>query len=316
MRGVPIERVSSLVSAIEIWRGGVNPWECDEMGHLNVRFYARIASEGVAAMAPLLGLPDAFRPGAASTLAVRGHHIRFIREARSRAALYMTAQLVERDETGAHICFAIHHTSDDAPCATFLTRVEHIANADDRPLPLPPSDLPVEDIPDFARPRSVSDAPFETTASLARADELDLITIGAGAITAKDADIHGRMEPEVVIGRVSDGVTRLVTPFRETVIGHAEPKPVNVGGAVLEYRLSLFNLPRAGDRFVIRSTVMGCDHRGQHVMHWMLDPTSGKPWAVSQAYVITFDLDARKIIPIAPAAQEIIRSWVPEGIAP
>jgi acyl-CoA thioester hydrolase len=301
-------------SPIEIWRGGVNPWECDEMGHLNVRFYARIASEGVAAFAGQLGLPNAFRPGAASTLAVRSHHIRFIREARNRAPLYMTARLVAIEETRARICFAIHHAADDAPCATFLTWVEHV-DGDDRPLLLPVRDLPLSEIPDFARPRSVEDGRVTSTASLERAEALDLVTIGAGAITAKDADIHGRMEPEVVIGRVSDGVTRIVGPFRETVIEHAESQPTSVGGAVLEYRLDMIRTPRAGDRFVIRSGVGGCDSRGQFMIHWMLDPVSGQPWAVSKAYVITFDLDARKIIPIADKARDVILSRVPEGLA-
>ena len=27
-------------TGVEVWRGGVNLWECDQMGHLNVRFYA------------------------------------------------------------------------------------------------------------------------------------------------------------------------------------------------------------------------------------------------------------------------------------
>ena len=37
---------------------------------------------------------------------------------------------------------------------------------------------------DFARPRSVEDGAVASTASLGRADALDLITIAAGAITA------------------------------------------------------------------------------------------------------------------------------------
>ena len=30
-----------------VWRGGVNTWECDEMGHMNVRFYLAKAMEGL-----------------------------------------------------------------------------------------------------------------------------------------------------------------------------------------------------------------------------------------------------------------------------
>jgi acyl-CoA thioester hydrolase len=308
------------MAAVEVWRGGVNPWECDEMGHLNVRFYARIAGEGLAAFAPHLAIPGAFREGASATLLIREQHIRFLREARSRASLHMTATLVEMDETSARILLLIVHSDSGQPCASFLTRVSHVTSADARPFPWPKAAREAAvglmgEMPEFARPRSLSDSPVTTTASLERADELGLLPIGRGAFTRRDLDLFGRMESELVIGRVSDGVTHLVHPFRETVVGHAETKPQRVGGAVLEYRLMHFDWPRAGDRFVIRSGVAGVDGRGQRMIHWMLDPASGKPWAASEAYVVTFDLDARKMISITPEAQAIIQGRVAPGLA-
>ena len=32
---------------LEVWRGSVNTWECDQMGHLNVRFYVARSAEGL-----------------------------------------------------------------------------------------------------------------------------------------------------------------------------------------------------------------------------------------------------------------------------
>jgi acyl-CoA thioester hydrolase len=309
-----------LMAAIEVWRGGVNPWECDEMGHLNVRFYARIAGEGLAGFAPHLAVGGAFREGASATLLIQEQHIRFLREARNRAALYMTATLVEMDETSARILLLIIHADNDQPCASFLTRVSHVTTADGRPFPWPKAARQAAiglmgETPEFARPRSISAAPVTTTASLDRANALGLIPIGAGAFTRRDLDLFGRMESELVIGRVSDGVTHLVNPFRETVTAHTETKPKRVGGAVLEYRLVHFDWPRAGDRFAIRSGVAGVDGRGQRIVHWMLDPASGRPWAASEAYVVTFDLDARKIIPVTAEAQAIIQSRIAPGLA-
>jgi acyl-CoA thioester hydrolase len=308
------------MAAIEVWRGGVNPWECDEMGHMNVRFYARIASEGLAGFAPHLAVGGAFREGASATLLISEQHIRFLREARNRAALYMTATLVEMDETSARILLLLVHSQDNQPCASFLTRVSHVTIADGRPFPWPKAarQAAVElmgETPEFARPRSLSDAPVTTTASLGRANALGLIAIGAGALTPRDLDLFGRMDSELVIGRVSDGVPHLVHPFRDTVAEHVETKPKHVGGAVLEYRLVHFDWPRAGDRFVIRSGVSGVDGRGQRMIHWMLDPASGRPWAASEAYVVTFDLDARKIMPVTPEAQAIIQGRVAPGLA-
>ena len=33
---------------IELYRGSINTWECDEMGHMNVRFYVARMMEGLA----------------------------------------------------------------------------------------------------------------------------------------------------------------------------------------------------------------------------------------------------------------------------
>jgi len=83
-----------MTGGIEIWRGGVNTWECDEMGHMNVRFYVARAMEGLVGLAAALGLPHAFAAHAGATLLVREQHIRFLREARAGAALHMTGGVV------------------------------------------------------------------------------------------------------------------------------------------------------------------------------------------------------------------------------
>ena len=49
---------------MEVWRGGVNTWECDEMGHMNVRFYVANAMEGLVGLAAALGMPEAFKTNA------------------------------------------------------------------------------------------------------------------------------------------------------------------------------------------------------------------------------------------------------------
>ncbi|HRD45627.1 MAG TPA: thioesterase family protein, partial [Caulobacter sp.] len=155
-----------------------------------------------------------------------------------------------------------------------------------------------------AAARSVSLAPVESMASLARADELGLVRIAQGAVAPQDCDIFGRMLPELFIGRVSDGIARLVRGFRETVTSDAEEKPRRVGGAVLEYRLIHLDWPRAGQRLEIRSGLKTAAARTKTMVHWMVDPDTGKPWGTSEAVAITFDLDARKIVPISEAARE------------
>ncbi|CAN5316561.1 thioesterase family protein [soil metagenome] len=308
------------MSEIEVWRGGINPWECDGMGHLNVRFYVSIAMEGLVGVAQALGLPDAFSPDAASTLLLAGQHIRFLREARAHAALHMTAGVVEMGESDAVILQVLYHSITGEPCAALQSRVRHVTSREMRPFAWSSAararaeDLKVE-VPPFAAARSISTRPIEAAeASLAKADELDLRTIGMGAFGMQDCDGFGRMQPHLFIGRISDGINGLVTPFRATVVEHAEPKPGRVGGAALEYRTIHFNWPTVGDRFVIRSGFSAVDGKTQRLTHWVLDPATGTPWGMSEAAVTTFDLDMRKIVSITEEARAILQTWVTPGL--
>ncbi|WP_340643761.1 thioesterase family protein [Phenylobacterium sp.] len=303
---------------IEVWGGGVNTWECDEMGHLNVRFWVAKSLEGVAGLAAKLGMPRAFTTGAESTLVVREQHIRFLREARAGAGLIMTGGVVEVGETDARLLLVIRHLSGE-PAASFQVVVSHVTSTDLRPFPWPArireaaEALKVE-IPPFAAARGLDLGPVVPMAGHAKAMELNLTRIGMGVIQPAECDVFGRMRGEVFIGRVSDGVNRLfgeTRPGPEPVPGEA---PRNIGGAVLEYRVLHLDWPRAGDSVELRSGFAGVEARTRKVMHWMVDPVSGRAWASAEAVVISFDLDARKVVDISPTAQAAYRTQLTPGL--
>ena len=60
----------------------------------------------------------------------------------------------------------------------------------------------------------------------------------------------------------------------------------------------------SGDRLTVHSGLIGMEGSIQRLAHWILDPESGKPWATSMAVAATLDLDARKIVPVSPAARK------------
>lgn len=304
---------------VEIWRGGVNTWECDEMGHMNVRFYVTRAMEGLAGLAALLGLPHAFATGAGATLLVRDQHIRFLRECHAGAALHMTGGVVEMGEDEARLLQLLIHSRSGEIAATFQTTVAHVTADEERPFPWSRRTLELGEalkveVPKEAQARSVAPGPVESQASLQRAEELGLTRIALGAIGLTDIDIFGRMRVEQFIGRVSDGIPTLVGQFRDTVAARASEQPRRVGGAVLEYRLLFLEWPRAGDRVEIRSGLAGVDARTQRLTHWMLDPETGKAWGSSEAIAITFDLDARKVVAISEEAQAELSKQVIGGL--
>lgn len=284
------------MAEVEVWRGGVASWECDQMGHLNVGFYVGKSLEALAGLAAELGMPAAFAPAAESTLVVREQHIRFLREARPGTPLTMTGGVVDIGETEARLLLLMRHPSGEL-AASFQTVVAHVTPRDGRAFSWPErvraraKSLAVE-VPDGAAPRSIGLEPVETQASLARADALGLKRTGLGVVLAGDCDAFGRMRTDGFMHRLSDAVPHVFAGRRP---GNAEGEG-KIGGAALEYRLIHHAWPRAGDRLELRSGSAGGDARFRRLVHWLLDPETGRPWGSAQAIAVSFDLETRKII--------------------
>ena len=88
-----------------------------------------------------------------------------------------------------------------------------------------------------------------------------------------------------------------------------------MGAAVLEYRIRYHAMPMAGDLYEIYSSFGGANGKTHALIHWMMDPATGKPWATMQATAITLDLDARKAIPAPPEMVEELTKIAPPGLA-
>jgi acyl-CoA thioester hydrolase len=303
----------------EIWRGGVNTWECDEMGHMNVRFYVARAMEGLAGLARLLGMADAFTPHAEATLIVREHHMRFLREAHAGAPLRMTGAVIDLGEDEATLVQALYHLHTGEPAASFITRVVHASPKTGRVFPWPRRTHEAVKalkaaLPAFAAPRSITGDPVRAVASMEKADALGIGCAARGTIMPQNLDVFGRMRAEEFIGRVSDGVPGLLGAVRAAVIDAAPQKVARVGGAVLEYRLLYLDWPRAGDPIELRSGLSGVEDKTQRMVHWLLNPITGAAWGSAEAVAVNLDLDARKIIPIAPEARAVLQDYIVQGL--
>lgn len=300
---------------VEVWSGSVNTWECDVMGHMNVRFYVQKSMEGLGELAAELGMPAAFSPFAEATLVVREQHIRFLREAHANAPLVMTGGVVEMGESEARLLMVMRNLSGE-PCATFQTVVTHATPREGAAFPWPDrirrrAEALAVSIPDYAAARSLSLAPVETTASLERAETLGLTHTGLGLVGPQDCDVFGRMRTELFMGRISDGIPRLVGGRRPG----SEDTEARIGGAALEYRLVHFGWPRAGDRLALRSGTSWTDARFRRYTHWLLDPATGRPWGAAEAVAVSFDLDTRKIVTLSPDALAEVQKQVTPGLA-
>jgi acyl-CoA thioester hydrolase len=321
VRRLPGMRLTSnSLPGVEVWRGGVNRWECDENDHLNVRFFVTRAAEGLMGVAAELGLPHAFTPRAGATLMVREHHIRFLKEARDNAPLHMLGGVLSIGETDAVVLQLLVHSLTGEVAASFRTRVEHVTATEARPFPWSSltrarTEALKITAPPEGLPRGLPGDGAAAIASLARADAAGMVRIGLGGLTPADCDAFGRASQALVIGRVADGVSRFIDPIRLVIADKAPGRPARTGGVVMEYRIHYLAWPRAGDRVELRSGLIGIVGRTLHIAHWMLDPATGAPWAVAEAISIVMDQEARKAVPITDAALEALRGEVRAELA-
>lgn len=304
---------------IPLWSGSANTWDCDEMGHMNVRVYMEKAMEGLGSFAAAIAMPHAFRPGAPSTIIVGEHHVRYIREVHPGRPIRMTGCVLEWDQTSALLYQDMRH-GDGTPAAAFRARVFHVDAKTGRAFPWSTRsraqlEALIGTAPDDTKPRGldIEKAPLpKSDATLARALKTGAPEIGRGTVPLQHCDVFGRMQAAWFMGRISDAVPNLLYEWRRDVASEADG--AIMGAAVLEYRLIYRKWPRAGDRFVVHSALAAVAEKTHTLSHWMIDPDTGAAWMTSEAVAVTFDLNTRKVIPTPPAQITALEKIAPRGL--
>lgn len=305
---------------ITLWQGSANQWDCDEMGHMNVRIYIEKAIEGLGVFAHAIHMPHAFQTDALSTLIPVDQHIRFIREVHPGRPIVMQGCVLEIGQSDLVLYQELRH-ADGAAAAALRTRLVHAVAKSGKPFAWSArTRRALETLkgapPEDTAPRSIPpDRPTRPSAEATRAHALasNAPRIGLGTVPAHHCDSHGRMRPEWFMGRISDSVPNLLHDWRRNVAEAAGG--ARMGAAVVEYRLLYRAYPRAGDSFEAYSALNRAEEKVHSLVHWLVDPVTGRPWLTSEAVAVTFDLDTRKIIKAQPEHIEKLKQIAPSGLA-
>jgi acyl-CoA thioester hydrolase len=302
----------------EYWRGSAEAWECDEMGHMNVRFWVRHCLDGVLVLAEDIGCGGAFATGATSTLIPIRQHIKFMREARAGAPLFSRGGIVSMTQTQITFYCEIVHTFSGEIGATFITTLAHIDAKTGKAFAFPARVATLStafqiDIPAHGQPRSISLDGELTSGNVDTAISLGCRYIGLAGVRSDDVDLFDRLYPEGMIGRVSNAMPNLLSLWREDAT--AEMTEIDgiartAGAAVLEYRLDYLAWPAKGDMTAVYSGLTQVADKTITLRHWLLDPLSGAPWCVCEALAVTLDLQARKIVANPPRAKAALEAML------
>jgi acyl-CoA thioester hydrolase len=301
------------VATIEVLRSGVNTWECDQMGHLNVRHYLARANQGLVTLLLQLGLLPSQMRAQGLALRTRDQHVRFLRELRPGTSFSVHAGVVSASAQRLFVFEEMRLVHEPAVAASMLSEVslEEVATGDELPFSdavLAHARALTTDIPTESAPRGVERITPRVPPMRDEALERGLVGAFLGPVLPEDCDAFGVMTEGAFMARVSDGMGHLFNSLRST-------RHSGVGGAALEYRYVFHERPRLGDVIEVRSGLKGVGRKTTHLCHWIFNVETGRCAATSEAVAVSFDLTTRKSLDISPEARTALLERVVPGLS-
>jgi acyl-CoA thioester hydrolase len=283
----------------ELYRSSVQTWETDGMGHMNVQFYSEKATSALASLSIALGHGRDEIAQTGARFVAEDHHIRFLREQRPGAPIYIRGGVVEGDANRLTCYFEMVNTVSDEVAATFFAHASLRSDQDRRQLDIPQAILANAkaykvDVPTHGQPRGLLLSPPRQAPTLTEAEEMGLITTFQGEVLRDWCVAGDFLATRRYMGIISDSIPNLLALTR----GDDRSKDSTTGGAALEYRFVYRGAPRHGDVLTLRSGLKEVTDKTYTWTHWLFDVETGACVATAEAVAIALDLVARKAIPI------------------
>lgn len=283
----------------------VQPEEIDSLGHMNVRYYMARMELANQALLEQIGLPQSVLGG--SYLKRIDTYTRFRQEQFEGAPLHAVGGVLALGEGGMQSYVEITNPATDTVAATFVVTTALIdrKTRETRPLPaLAENAVAQVEIPNYARPRSLSLGPVNTNVTLEELDRVIPDTEAGGMMSGKrdavveadDVDAEGwlREDVELMFLPFTKMAEQTGTPHGPPVF-HTEDGR-RVGWAVMETRTLLYGQPRLGDTLAYFSADIELARKSRLSRRWAMDRASGRLLGISDTVGLCIDLDARRAV--------------------
>lgn len=303
------------MAMLELYRSSVQTWETDGMGHMNVQFYSEKATSALATLSIALGHGREAISQTGARLVAEDHHIRFLREQRPGAPIFIRGGVVNADANRLTCYFEMVNTVSGDVAATFFTHASLRSDLDRSQVSISDAfiskakTLGVE-VPPHGSPRGLTLSPPRAAPTLGEAEEMGLITTFQGEVL-RDWCVQGDfLATRRYMGIVSDSIPNLLALTR----GDDRSKDSTTGGAALEYRFVYRGAARHGDVLTLRSGLKEVTDKTYTWAHWLFDVETGHCVATAEAVAIALDLVARKAIPIPEEMKAGLKKFVVPGL--
>lgn len=293
-------------------RGAVNPWDCDQWGHMNVQYYLAKATAAQAHLAARVGLTPSRLRSVGATLWPVADRTLFKRELRA-GDIYSVLSGIRavRAEGTIDIASRMINQETGIESAAFETRLQWTAPGSARAVPWP------ENVYVAASALAGELAGIEPPAPMA-----DVLPPGAPPLGALPLTCRGSVEgwecgpdgvapPQAHVARFNDAITHL---FLGMKIDRNALFASGAGSAALDYDIVYHRPMRAGTGIEVRSGVLAVAEKVFHVVHHIVDAADGALLTTIVVAALFFDLKARRSIAIPSAIRtEALRLLAEHG---
>ncbi len=301
---------------LKTWSGECSAWECDGLGHLNMRHYMTKVMQARQMFFIRAGLDEAFKADALSTVRVTDFHIKYLGEARPDNPLYIETGLLERGEQTVRLCHMMYH-GDGRIAATIVENIEHMYLRNMTAFPWPSKFAaavkPFEvEQPAPSKPRNLS---YDTVPWKPREDDIKKLTakhIGSGVFQPFEIGVDGSVTPQALMGRTTETISHMMDGYPEFLDPeyHASGK----SGALLEAQIFIHRRSEAGDAYHFYSGLKEGNAYTRQLVHHIFDVVTGECIFSMIGDGCLFDLKARKLIKASDAQVAALQKNVVKGL--
>jgi acyl-CoA thioesterase FadM len=286
----------------------VEPAEIDNLGHMNVRVYARKAARGTLNLAAHLGLGfDRLRDERA-VVQIMDVHTRFYREQLEGAPLAVRGGVRQAgpERIDSYVEMFNRETGDVA--ATFNHGFGVFDGATRAPRVIPADVLEAAaattiEWPERGRPRSLPIEPVAPLSREAAQAEGSFVRFPSYTIEAAECDGYGFMDisdaKTIALARMPIKIQMKHRVF-DPAVAH------RVAIATMESRHVMFRVPKLGEPIVSETRHADVTAKTVVFQHWSYNEDTGEPISLGLQFGLAFDLDARRSTEFPPAMREAL----------
>ncbi|MBT5194733.1 MAG: thioesterase family protein [Rhodospirillaceae bacterium] len=293
---------------VTIFRGSVNAWECDIMGHFNIQFYAAKVSEGMGHLLHAMGLTK----DGGIALRRQSAFSRYQGEMHAGDILEVRAAVLAVSDQGVELLAEIINAANGQLSSSFEMQCLAVDAESQQPVNWP--NQVREKLTEMIAPRPEQQRPPTAGGPIPdnSGPRAETFVSSRGTIDAWDCEGLGEISFRNYYAIASDGIG----PTRHRMgITRDLAATRHWGGVALEYMVRFHAPITAGEIYSLRTGLLALADKTFRVGHFLHNDTSGELTATFDIVACMFDLQARRAMAlpdeIRAQAERMIIDWPP-----